>query len=173
MKIILTQIEIEEAIKAHVGGLVTVRDGTDIGVSFASTRGEDGIVATIDITYLGTTSIPAIVAEQTGEAKTATPQKTTTVAVGTAPAAKPRGRPPAAAKNLFEDAKPAAVETADGGSNPPDIDINDESKPDPVNTAVTAIADAVDEDAVPETKTEGEEAAPATEAPAQKKSLFS
>lgn len=192
MKIIINQSEIEDAIKAHVGGLVSVREGTDIGITFASTRGEDGIVATIDINYLATTRIAEIAdAVQTADT-TLPPQRVTTVAAGAAPdkSTKTPGRTKTAAdkKSIFEDVKnPEAASTtateaktkttddpigADAGSNPPNIDTNDESKPDLVDTAVTTIADAVDGDDSPAAaETVKDEEAPTPTAP--KKSLFS
>ena len=161
MKIILTQSEIEAAIKAHVGGLVSVREGTEIGISFAATRGEDRIVATIDINYVGTTTIPEIINTQ--------PSKVTTIAVGDvvketpAPRAKPGPKPKA---NLFGATNPETP--AKDPAADPDPGLND----DPVDTAVTNIVEAVDanpadKEAAP-TKEE-EEAAPTT----VKKSLFS
>lgn len=57
MKIIITQPEIEAAIRTHILATVQMADGSDMKVDFAATRGEDGITATIDIPYAGVTSL--------------------------------------------------------------------------------------------------------------------
>lgn len=49
MQIIIVQHEIESAVKAYVLSQLNVKDGHRIDVSFAATRGEDGLKATIDI----------------------------------------------------------------------------------------------------------------------------
>lgn len=49
MKIIITQVEIEEAIKAHVLRQITVQPNQNISINFKNTRGDDGATAEIDI----------------------------------------------------------------------------------------------------------------------------
>ena len=49
MQIIIVQHEIESAVKAYVLSQLNVKDGHRVDVSFAATRGEDGLKATIDI----------------------------------------------------------------------------------------------------------------------------
>lgn len=49
MRIIITQAEIEEAIKAHVLKQITIASNQTVQVNFKNTRGEDGATAEIDI----------------------------------------------------------------------------------------------------------------------------
>lgn len=171
MKIIINQSEIEDAIKAHVGGLVSVREGTDIGITFASTRGEDGIVATIDINYLATTRIAEIADAVQAADTTLPPQRVTTVATGDKTPKETKTRAKTGdKKSIFEDVK--NPETAGDTKTETEVEesagTNEGSKAaepevsaiDPVDAVVTTIAAAVD----------GEEAPPPT---GPKKSLFS
>lgn len=57
MKLTLTQIEIEEALKQYVFATISIKDGTDIKIDFTAGRGEKGLTAEIDINYLGVKSI--------------------------------------------------------------------------------------------------------------------
>ncbi len=57
MKLIITEVEIAAIVRAHVLNTVQMKDGSDIKIEFSATRGTDGIVATIDIPYLGVSSI--------------------------------------------------------------------------------------------------------------------
>jgi hypothetical protein len=49
MKIILTEIEIKEAITSHVLSQISVAEGHEIKIDFKATRGADGATAEIDI----------------------------------------------------------------------------------------------------------------------------
>lgn len=49
MKIILTQLEIEEAIRAHVNNVITVAEGTNVMIELASPRGSQEIQATVNL----------------------------------------------------------------------------------------------------------------------------
>lgn len=49
MRIILTQSEIEDALKAHVAQQLTLKEGQNIGINLKPTRGEEGVTAEIDI----------------------------------------------------------------------------------------------------------------------------
>ena len=49
MKIIITQLEIEEAIRNHILGQISVKEGMVIDIELAATRGDTGFTATIDI----------------------------------------------------------------------------------------------------------------------------
>lgn len=49
MKIILTQLEIEEAIRAHVNNVITVAEGTNVTIELASPRGSQEIQATVNL----------------------------------------------------------------------------------------------------------------------------
>lgn len=57
MKLIITEVEIAAIVRAHVLDTVQMKDGSDIKIDFSATRGTDGIVATIDIPYMGVGSI--------------------------------------------------------------------------------------------------------------------
>ncbi len=57
MKLTLTQRDIEAAIKAYVNSLLTMNSGTDMEIAFTATRGTDGLIAEIDINYMGLTSL--------------------------------------------------------------------------------------------------------------------
>lgn len=57
MKLTLTQVEIEEALKQYVFSTISIKDGTDIKIDFTAGRGEKGLTAEIDINYLGLQSI--------------------------------------------------------------------------------------------------------------------
>jgi len=49
MKIQIVQREIEEAIRAYIHSQINVKEGMEITMEFTSTRGDDGLVAAIDI----------------------------------------------------------------------------------------------------------------------------
>lgn len=49
MQIILTQSEIEDALRQSILQQISLRDGQDITFDFKSTRGDDGLTATIQI----------------------------------------------------------------------------------------------------------------------------
>lgn len=94
MKIILTQQEIEAAITAHVLSTISVREGTDLKIDFTATRSTDGITATIDIPYMGVSSIDLpMTAPVTAEAPSTegAGTKATLPVKPKAPAAKPKG----------------------------------------------------------------------------------
>jgi hypothetical protein len=57
MKIILTQPEIEAVLKKHVLNTVQLKDNQDIQIDFTSTRGSDGITASVEIPYIGLASL--------------------------------------------------------------------------------------------------------------------
>lgn len=57
MKLILTQVEIEAAIRGYITNMVTVKDGTTMDIEFTATRGENGLTASVDINYLGVTGV--------------------------------------------------------------------------------------------------------------------
>lgn len=60
MKLTLSQQELEQAVRNYVTGMISLQPGTDIGIEFTAGRGEKGITAEVDISYLAVTSIPAI-----------------------------------------------------------------------------------------------------------------
>ena len=49
MKIIIVQAEIEQAIRDYINSQLNVKDGHEIQIDLAATRGENGFTATIDI----------------------------------------------------------------------------------------------------------------------------
>lgn len=55
MRIIITQAEIEEAIKTHVLKQITIANNQNVSVDFKNTRGEDGATAEINISAKPTT----------------------------------------------------------------------------------------------------------------------
>lgn len=108
MKITLNQTEIEAAIKAYVLAEVSVREGVDLTVDFTATRGSDGIMATIDIPYMGVTSMDlSRAAPETTSAPRATQPKP-------AKASKP------VTGGIFGDASPsdAVAENAEASDTP-------------------------------------------------------
>ena len=52
MKLILTQNEIDEALKAHVLSTIALRGQTDITISYTAGRGPSGLTAEIDIEHV-------------------------------------------------------------------------------------------------------------------------
>ena len=76
MQIIIVQHEIESAVKAYVLSQLNVKEGQRIDVSFAATRGEDGLKATIDIVSdeqspAASTGVTTVEEEQPAPASTA------------------------------------------------------------------------------------------------------
>ena len=63
MKITIVQAEIEAAIVSHIRSLVSVREGMDITVQLAATRGSEGFTAAIDILPTADYVAPLKVAE--------------------------------------------------------------------------------------------------------------
>lgn len=90
MKITLTQQEIEQAVREFVSKGMTFNGNTEMVVDFTAGRGDNGLTATIDVPYLGLSSLP------NAAASAAPAQTIKAVITETAPAA-------------VED-KPAAVE---------------------------------------------------------------
>lgn len=62
MKLILTQPEIEQILRDHVKQNVKLACGDDYTIDFVATRSGDGVTATIEIPYLGVTSLAEVVA---------------------------------------------------------------------------------------------------------------
>lgn len=49
MQLIITQVEIEQALKSYVSGLLVINDGMRIDITLRAERGEDGTSAVINI----------------------------------------------------------------------------------------------------------------------------
>lgn len=60
MKLILSQQEIEGAVRQYASNLFTLADGAKMDIEFTAGRGDKGISVEVDISYLGVTSIPGI-----------------------------------------------------------------------------------------------------------------
>lgn len=93
MKIILTQQEIEAAITAHVLSTISVREGTDLKIDFTATRSTDGITATIDIPYMGVSSIDLPMTSPVTEAQQDTTSAGTKATLPTKPKAPAANKP--------------------------------------------------------------------------------
>lgn len=91
MKLILTQQEIDAVLRAHILATVQIREGSDISLDFSATRGPEGITVTVDIPYMGVTSLPEVIAGNTASAKAATATSEEVTSAAAAPAT--RGRP--------------------------------------------------------------------------------
>ena len=57
MKLTLTENEIDEALTQYVFNTISLREGTEINISYTASRGERGLTAEIDINYLNVDSI--------------------------------------------------------------------------------------------------------------------
>lgn len=51
MQITINQSEIEQAIKSHIGNLIVLKPGTEIGIDLRAGRGENGYTAIIDVDF--------------------------------------------------------------------------------------------------------------------------
>ena len=71
MRIHLNQTEIEAAIHASLSTQITVENLSDITIDFTAGRGDNGLTATLEVPYLGVTSLPEAAA--TGPIKRVTP----------------------------------------------------------------------------------------------------
>ena len=60
MKLILTQNDLEEALRRYVGGMLTLAEGTKMEIDFTAGRGDKGMSAEVDINYLGVSRIAGI-----------------------------------------------------------------------------------------------------------------
>lgn len=60
MKLILTQHDLEEALRRYVGGMLTLAEGAKMEIEFTAGRGDRGMSAEVDINYLGVTRIAGI-----------------------------------------------------------------------------------------------------------------
>lgn len=105
MKLILSQSEIDEALKSHVLSTIALHGHTDITISYTAGRGPSGLTAEIDINYLdvsGLTQVsdaPSNVSSPTKvpeEGKTNTPIMAEETEECVTPAA-----PPAKGESLF------------------------------------------------------------------------
>lgn len=184
MKLILTQSDLEEALRRYVGGMLTLAEGTKMDIEFKATRGENGMSAEVDINYLNVNRIAGIAdtardkmpeeIEEVGRGRQETPVTNIPPA---APVKKIDGRSAEARaakkSNLFGDAPPTT-------KTPEVLDTVDRAvaaftQDPPVATPVL--------DAAEEVLSEGDEAPDATEVlaapepveetPKPRKSLFS
>lgn len=57
MKLTLTENEIDEALTQYVFNTISLREGTEINISYTAGRGERGLTAEIDINYLSVEGI--------------------------------------------------------------------------------------------------------------------
>lgn len=57
MKLTLTENEIDEALTQYVFNTISLREGTEINISYTAGRGERGLTAEIDINYLNVEGI--------------------------------------------------------------------------------------------------------------------
>ena len=106
MKIKIVQREIEEAVRDYIHKQIAVREGHEITMDFSATRGDDGLIADIDISPTGTVaSSPksaAAPAEQvTVRETTVAPKQTVTRRLST----------PAAVEPAVVEAAPTSVST--------------------------------------------------------------
>lgn len=58
MKILLSQNEIEQAVREFVGKGVSLANGAEMTVEFSMGRGDNGLTAAIDVPYMGVSSLP-------------------------------------------------------------------------------------------------------------------
>lgn len=58
MKIIMNQPEIEAILRKHIDENIQLSAGSDFKIEFTATRSDDGIVASIDVPYLGVSRLP-------------------------------------------------------------------------------------------------------------------
>ena len=138
MKLILSQQELEQAIKMFVNQMVQVKSQDDIQIEFKAGRGENGTTAEIDVSYVGVTSIagfndaPTATTAAGAEAASSTdkpateqtpPAKVTTVATGAKPAIEPKAPPKPRNKAPLFDSTPTPVVEKD----PADISLNQEA----------------------------------------------
>lgn len=125
MKLILTQKDIEAAVRAHVSSMLTMNDGTEMEIAFTATRGADGITAEIDINYLGLAGIREIAEDKPAPAPAPAPAAAPRAnKTAPAPAAEPTPPEEAASEDQapFEEAEPApAKETAAKGDKGPSL----------------------------------------------------
>jgi hypothetical protein len=161
MKLILTQPEIEAILRAHVNSTVQLTSGSDYTIEFTATRSDSGMTATIDIPYMGVSSIPAIVSA--GQAP-APAETTPAVITPDTPVRRGPGRPKGSGNvtNLLTGgtAAPATTPAANllgGGTTPATGSI---LNPTPVEEAPAEAEEPEQEEAQEATET-AQEAAPA------------
>ena len=158
MKLILTQPEIEQILRKHVNETVTLATGSDYTIEFVATRSNDGIVATIDIPYMGVASLPSIAAAVA--ASEPAPPATPTVAKAAATTPKSTAKR-SAGSILGSGLAGAATEPA---INPEPV--TPEAPVDPIAETAQDAADAAPFDAAVDAQdVAGQAALPAEEAP--------
>lgn len=64
MQITFNQAEIERALQKHIRSMIKLEDGVQISMTFAATRGEEGLKATIELTEPNDEPVPVAVVEQ-------------------------------------------------------------------------------------------------------------
>lgn len=114
MKLILTQQEIEIAIKNHVLANVAISNGSSLTIDFSATRGADGLTATIDIPYMGVTQLNLDAVPATDPVAKPTPSKRPSFVKAAEPEATTEGLAADAPVALLAEASdnPAAEEAA-------------------------------------------------------------
>lgn len=176
MKLIITQPEIESIVRAHVLNTVQLREGADVKIDFTATRGEDGIVATIDIPYMGLGGIPAIAeANAAAAAEAAVDPPAPLPAMTGKPAAAPKRATKANAGSILGGGTIAATEAVKN-PEPAAAEAQAETTPETAQDAASE-GQAAETDAAPaetpvEAQADAPEATEAAPAPARGPSLF-
>lgn len=112
MKLIITQPEIAEILRDHVLKNVQLKDGAQIKIDFTATRGDDGITASIDIPYIGTSALDLSPPAADNTAKEGKPSPTPKKAAVTKPPAEPQKQENPAPFNLGNATNPPAEASA-------------------------------------------------------------
>lgn len=117
MKIILTQLDIEEAIRAHISNVITVTEGTNVTIELASPRGSNEIQATVNLVSQAEqqAAYRSTVLEAPAPARAASPRSTSEPQAASKPAveSEPKAEPEVASGDgqdtpAAEEAVPAA-----------------------------------------------------------------
>lgn len=122
MKLMLSQQELEQAIRRYVTGMISLHPGADITIEFTAGRGEKGITAEVDINYLEAVALPPSTPYPgpltgTGTAKETTPETEKRIPNNPAPITAAQARANADAFNAKQkdaqaDAEPDAKDGA-------------------------------------------------------------
>jgi len=134
MKLVFTQPEIEQILRAHVNANVTLANGANYSIDFVATRSDDGIVATIEIPYMSVSSFPAIAGAASANVASPGPSPVTPAGIATTAKTAAKQTPKKSASSILGGGLTPATEPA---QNPEPVTAATE-------TAETAPSDAPD-----------------------------
>lgn len=120
MQITFNQAEIERALQKHIRSMIKLEDGVQISMTFAATRGEEGLKATIELSEPNDEPAPVAVVEQKVAEPVTRKPKVVPEKVETTPVAEAAQKPVVESEpEVATDVKEPPFEADPGDPEPP------------------------------------------------------